>query len=164
MNPEQPDQEVSMLDGRPLDPNDQSHREIDPATGQQKDYIVLSPAERAKGFVRPLRFNYIHRGPTPPGSLRDLTTEERARYAQFEYLKFEEYAEPRGSVVGRFWTLDDLARMQRGCGARTEMTRGIAETYARDPKFYQQTFCVKCRQHFPVAEFVWEGTDEVVGS
>jgi hypothetical protein len=28
--------------------------------GQQKDYIVLSDAERAKGFVRPVRRSYLH--------------------------------------------------------------------------------------------------------
>lgn len=33
---------------------------IDPASGQHKDYWVLSAEERAKGFVRPLRFVYLH--------------------------------------------------------------------------------------------------------
>jgi hypothetical protein len=28
--------------------------------GMQKDYLVLSEAERAKGFVRPVRTNYQH--------------------------------------------------------------------------------------------------------
>lgn len=28
--------------------------------GQQRDYIVLSDAERAKGFVRPVRRSYVH--------------------------------------------------------------------------------------------------------
>jgi len=36
------------------------HREIDPATGMQKDYIVLCADERAKGFVRPYRDSYKH--------------------------------------------------------------------------------------------------------
>lgn len=31
-------------------------------TGQYKDYIVLCPDERAKGFVRPYRDSYIHVG------------------------------------------------------------------------------------------------------
>lgn len=29
-------------------------------SGQQKDYVVLTPEERAKGFVRPVRRSYIH--------------------------------------------------------------------------------------------------------
>ena len=80
--------------------------------GQQVDYLVLCPEERAKGFVRPVRDSYIH----------------------------------------------------TKCGAVTTMSRSLAETYARDPKFYGGTFCVGCGKHFPVAEFVWDGTDEVVGS
>lgn len=36
------------------------HLEIDPVSGQQKGYIVLTQAERAKGFVRPFRDAYRH--------------------------------------------------------------------------------------------------------
>jgi hypothetical protein len=36
------------------------HREINPATGLQKGYVVLSPSERTKGFVRPFRDAYRH--------------------------------------------------------------------------------------------------------
>ncbi len=53
-----------------------------------------------------------------------------------------------------------------GCGVLTQMSEPIAETYARDPKFYGRTFCVGCGDHFPVSQFVWaEGLeDETVGS
>lgn len=51
------------------------------------------------------------------------------------------------------------------CGAVTQMSQGIAETYARDPNFYGATFCSKCRDHFPVDEFVWDdGSNSKVGS
>lgn len=53
------------------------------------------------------------------------------------------------------------------CDAVTTMSQEIAETYARDPGFYSGTFCVACRAHFPVGtdgEFVWEGTEEKVGT
>lgn len=53
------------------------------------------------------------------------------------------------------------------CGAKTTMNQKIAETYARDPKFYGGTFCCRCRAHFPVGEngeFVWDGTTEKVGT
>jgi hypothetical protein len=46
-----------LTDGSPVTPK---HREIDPATGQQKGYVVLCDAERAKGFVRPVRETYRH--------------------------------------------------------------------------------------------------------
>lgn len=87
--------------------------EIDPKTGMHKDYWVLSDEERGKGFVRPVRYEYVH----------------------------------------------------DKCGVATTMNSKIAETYARDPKFYGSTFCVgsKCKTHFPVGEFKWnDGT--VVGS
>lgn len=48
---------ITLTDGSPVTPD---HRDIDPATGQQKGYIVLSEDERAKGFVRPVRDSYVH--------------------------------------------------------------------------------------------------------
>lgn len=48
---------IELSGGRPITPD---FREIDPATGQQKGYVVLSPDERAKGFVRPVRLVYTH--------------------------------------------------------------------------------------------------------
>jgi hypothetical protein len=56
------------------------------------------------------------------------------------------------------------------CGVVTTMGQALAETYARDPFFYSGTFCCGCGAHFPVGasefggEFIWDGTDERVGS
>lgn len=53
------------------------------------------------------------------------------------------------------------------CGGLTRMGQTLAETYARDFKFYSGTFCCHCGGHFPVGaagEFVWAGTDEKVGT
>lgn len=103
---------TTLTDGSPVTPD---HREIDPKTGMQKGYVVLSDEERAKGFQEPVRQSYRH-----------LT-----------------------------------------CGGVTTMSRPLAETYARDPFFYSGTFCAICGTHFPVGEdgqFVWEGTDQKVGT
>jgi hypothetical protein len=57
--------------------------------------------------------------------------------------------------------------VHEACGAITHMGLAIAETYARDPHFYGGTFCARCRNHFPVGpngQFVWDGTDEKVGT
>ena len=54
--------------------------------------------------------------------------------------------------------------MHKTCGGNTIMGRTIAETYARNPQFYNGTFCAHCRTHFPLDQFVWAGTDEQVGS
>lgn len=56
------------------------------------------------------------------------------------------------------------------CGGVTTMAQTIAETYARNPHFYSGTFCYHCGMHFPVGpkdmggEFVWQGTEEYVGT
>lgn len=103
---------TTLTDGTPVTPD---HREIDPTTGMQKGYVVLSEEERAKGFVRPVRRSYVH----------------------------------------------------QKCGSVTTMGRALAETYAREPEFYSGTFCCKCGAHFPVGkdgEFIWDGTEEKVGT
>lgn len=101
--------EKTLTDGSPITDD---HREIDPDTGMQKGYVVLSDEERAKGFIRPVRRSYTH----------------------------------------------------NKCSTSTRMGQSIAETYARDPAFYGGTFCSHCRDHFPVEEFIWDGTDQQVGS
>lgn len=97
------------------DPNDPALNWVDPTTGMQEAYLVLSRGEREKGFVRPVRRAYVH----------------------------------------------------EKCGAVTTMGQPIAETYARNPSFYGATYCASCRDHFPVGpngEFVWDGTQEKVGT
>lgn len=103
-----------LSDGKPV-PADNSHTEINPDTGQQKGYVVLTEEERAKGFVRPVRRTYKH----------------------------------------------------ESCGNTTTMGQAIAETYARNPKFYGSTFCVTCQGHFLVGEngqFTWVDDGSKVGS
>lgn len=48
---------ITLTDGSPVT---EDYREISPATGMQKGYIVLNSEERAKGFVRPVRLAYVH--------------------------------------------------------------------------------------------------------
>lgn len=125
--PEPVDRSQRVLsDGSPETPE---YHEIDPATGQQKGYIVLTKEERGKGFVRPVRRTYTHSG----------------KGARFQ-----------GGVL--------IEVGSGGCGTDTSMSLAIAETYARDPGFYDGTFCVNCREHRPLEEFVWQGTSEQVGS
>ncbi len=137
---------------------------------QNAAYLVLSAEERAKGFVRPVRLSYVHvsiAGPKYP--LRELTPAEAAPHREEGWTHFEEY--PRdgshGSALGRYWSREDLDRVGKGCGAVTKMGREIAETYARQPGFYGATYCCNCSRHIDVGrdgEFVWEGTDERVGT
>lgn len=148
------------------DRNDPDLKVIGP-DGMQKTYLVLSEEERHKGFVRPLRTAYVHVGtPGPKNPLRDLTEEEAERWGGYGYVKFEQYPEGSGPS-GRFWTQEALNKIGNGCRGVTTMGLALAETYARDPGFYGGTYCAHCRNHFPVGadgEFVWDGTDERVGT
>lgn len=126
---------------------------------QSEVYLVLSKEERAKGFVRPLLRSYRHvgiRGPRHP--LRDLTEQERERYAGSTYVKYEEYPADERPSLGRLWTQAQLDSVRKGCGTITTMGSAIAETYARDPGFYGATYCCGCQMHKPVGvngEFIW---------
>lgn len=42
------------------------------------------------------------------------------------------------------------------CGVATTMARDIAETYAREPRFYGATYCTACHKHLPVEQFKWD--------
>jgi len=153
-----------LTDGSPISDD---HRELKP-NGQQKDYVVLSDAERARGFVRPVRRSYRHVGrPCPQYPLRDLTADEAQRYAACGYVGHEDYPPERSPLVGRFWTQAMLDKVGKGCGTVTSMPPAIAETYARKPDFYGGTFCCGCGTHLPVGadgEFVWDGTSDRVGT
>lgn len=135
---------------------------------QNSCYLVLSEEERKKGFLRPVRMSYRHvgiHGPRHP--LRDLTPDEKARFGDSEFAKFEEYPPSDSSAIGRWWSQKDLDRVGKGCGTVTTMGRELSETYARNPHFYGATYCVRCSMHRPVGrdgEFVWEGTEERVGT
>lgn len=136
--------------------------------GQHVDHWVLSAEERAKGFVRPVRDSYVHVGPPgPTHPLRDLTDEEGRRYGADGFVKFETYPESDSPRTGRYWRQVELDAVGKGCGSLTIMPMPIAETYAREPGFYGRTFCAGCRQYLPVGErgeFVWDGTNERVGT
>jgi len=144
--------------------------------GQHASYWILSDAERAKGFVRPVRESYKHVGTAGPRfPTRPLDAAEKARLAGHAYVVYEEYPEEvRGEswATGRYWTQAQLDAVGKGCGGVTSMGRAIAETYARDPRFYGSTFCVGCGTHLPVGaagEFVWltaagEASTERVGT
>ena len=98
-----------------METSDRSNPGINKPQGpglQNEAYLVLSEEERAKGFVRPVRYTYVH----------------------------------------------------EKCGVATTMRgQGLAETYARDPKFYGATWCVGCKAHLPVGEFKWDD-GSVLGS
>jgi hypothetical protein len=56
---------------------------VDPATGQHSQYWVLSEAERAKGFVRPVRNKYRHLQCGTVTRMGDALAETYARQPDF---------------------------------------------------------------------------------
>jgi hypothetical protein len=138
--------------------------------GQHVDHWTMCPTEIMQaGFKRPVRLKYQHVGPPGPKfELRDLTDEERERWQEHGYTKFEPYPQGyAGAAKGRLWTQEQLNAVGKGCGVVTSMPRQIAETYAANPHYYGSTFCCGCGKYLPVGakgEFVWDGTDERVGT
>lgn len=135
--------------------------------GQQKGYVVLSDAEIAKGFVRPVRRAYKHVGRRPKHPTRELTADERQRYNENSsdpFVLVEVYPPEMAPRTSRLWTGTEF---HSGCGTTTTMGLALCETYARKPDFYSGTFCATCREHFPVGadgEFVWVEDGERVGT
>lgn len=148
------------------------------ATGQHEIYLVLSEEERAKGFVRPVRNKYIHRGKKidREGTLQTLDEhygddlEYKKQLQKDGYVAFLKYPESKSPAIGRILTQKELDNINSskeyagGCGVETRMGDALSETYAANPKFYGATFCCGCNKHLPVNEFIWSDTDEEVGS
>jgi hypothetical protein len=61
----------------------EDHREINPVTGLQKGYVILSDAERAKGFVRPFRDAYRH---LKCGAITTMSRDIAQTYARDPYF------------------------------------------------------------------------------
>lgn len=152
--------------GRPVDVVRAEQTETE---GQHRDYIVLCPDERAKGFIRPYRDKYVHAGRAVCGAFLDPRHIRMGK--EFWEICAQEpgHAGPCGSPFYGDLLPSEATQIHRthrkgGCGAETKMGNALSETYARDPKFYGATFCVKCNKHLPVDEFVWSRDGETVGS
>ena len=157
---------MARLTSDPSDPD--IERGVDTEErSQSKAYLILSDEERAKGFVRPVRTSYVHVGILGPRyPTHQLTEKEIERLGSVAYEPYpEDVIKELG--VGRYWAQEELDKVGKGCGGFTKMSRELAETYAREPGFYGATYCVSCSMHLPVGrdgEFVWDGTDERVGT
>lgn len=93
---------------------------------------------------------------------REIITDGHRKGQQRDYVVLAEEERGKGFVRPLRHSYRHLK-----CGGVTTMGDTIAETYARDPHFYSGTFCAHCRAHFPVGEtgeFVWDGTNEKVGT
>lgn len=146
-------------------------------TGQHEIYLVLSEEERQKGFVRPVRDTYIHIGKKLryAGIDKMLDKEEqdemKRKYPSKEpYIAVLGINDSQGKHLGGSYVTQKefdawkSGKLIGGCNTETRMGNALAETYARDPKFYGATFCCGYNKHLPVDEFVWKGTNQKVGT
>jgi len=164
------------------DPNDPKLKEGQKnETGQHEIYLVLSEEERAKGFIRPYRDAYVHKGTKIERDEEGRIIGRLIKIDDADYPTNEYYTKETGyggyivypkdhGPVGRYLKIEEVevivARKKYfgGCGALTKMGQALSETYARDPKFYGATYCVGCSKHLPVGQFVWDDDGEIVGS
>jgi hypothetical protein len=65
------------------DPKEARESGIDPETGMQRKYVVLSDEERARGFVRPVRTSYVHERCGATTTMGRLIAETYARDPYF---------------------------------------------------------------------------------
>ena len=148
------------------DPNDPCLKNGQKEEGQNNCYLVLSEEERAKGFVRPYRDSYIHKGRKYADGIRMLDKPEKSDFNGKTYVAIANI----GTSGGAYITQEELDQYNRtggyigGCGTLTKMGAPLSETYARNPHFYGATFCCGCNRHLPVGEFVWDADGETVGS
>ena len=172
---EEPKEELSSkvkASGLTTDRNDERLKTGAKAEGQNEVYLVMTEEERSKGYVRPVRDSYIH-----VGALIDfdfeivrLSPEDIEHFKEFNYVYKAVNLDKESSLRGRYLTEKDFKTLDRktkrvgGCGVVTKMGYAIAQTYAKNPKYYGATFCVGCNKHLPVNEFFWDKTEEEVGS
>lgn len=149
-------------------PNDQCLIDGKKEQGQNECYLVLSEEERGKGFIRPYRDSYVHVGQF--FNDKPILLDKKEVHNGKEYVAKVAALKEGSKIIGyHFLTKKDYDQINStgykgGCGVVTKMGRALSETYAVNPSFYQATFCVGCNKHLPVSEFLWDGTDEQVGS
>jgi hypothetical protein len=136
---------------------------------QNEVYLVLSNDEINKGFIRPLRQSYIHVGRKMNDGIELLDNPYIADNGNV-YTALANIVIDGKKLGGKYLTESELNEYNDrngyigGCDTLTKMNITIAETYARDPDFYGATYCCGCQKHLPLSEFIWEGTNDIVGS
>lgn len=101
---------------------------------------------------------YLTTDPDHPGLIRNHDSEPVEQAATYLVID-EEQRRLRGFVQPV-----RVCYVHIECGTITILVRDIAETYAVDPAFYHTTYCLSCKKHRPVQEFVWYAGHTVVGS
>lgn len=134
---------------------------------QNKKYLVLSEAELAKGYVRPVRTSYVHTGRLICGKVQSPDEYGLPADAVAYVCSMEKNHEGDCRIFSPV-NKRELRRLETtgflgGCDTTTTMHTTLAETYAANPKFYSATYCCQCMMHINVNEFQWKD-GQIVGS
>ncbi len=115
-----------LTTGQPV-PKDSSHTHLRP-DGQQIDYVVLSPEERAKGFVKPVRRSYVHATCGCKTDMGNALAETYARDPHFysgtfcvgcgAHFPLSQFnwvpdGEPMDPCLQEAWAIEDATRRKR---------------------------------------------------
>jgi hypothetical protein len=139
---------------------------------QNKKYLVLSEEELAKGFIRPVRTTYVHKGRLFDKGIEMLeepyvSDHNGKTYVAIAAVLLNEDGSRKG---GAYLTQEELDQHRKtggyvgGCGVETVMGLKLAQTWARDINFYGATYCCGCNKHIGVHEFLWSDDGEMLGS
>ena len=91
---------------------------------------------------------------------KSTTTDGQPPRPGFENASAPAPVDPKTGQHGAYWVLSEEERAKGfvrpyrnkyrhlKCGSETSMSTDIAQTYARDPKYYGATFCCCCGGHF----------------
>lgn len=85
---------------------DRTHAKIDDQSGLQRAYIVLTEAERARGFVRPVRHSYRHLMCHGVTTMNSAIAETYARDPTFYHATFCATCRRHFSLAAFVWTDD----------------------------------------------------------
>lgn len=110
---------------------------------------------------RPSRVTVSGRNPVSDGPVPDPAKLPDGQHADHWVLSKEERAKGFLRPVRHSYR-------HAACGVVTSMPQAIAETYARQPSYYNSTFCCGCKGYFPVGhagDFSWaDAPSEKVGT
>lgn len=102
--------------GLTTDPEEARNSPVDPVTGMQEVYLILSEEERAMGFVRPVRKSYMHIKCGTITTMSDPLAETYARNPYFYGATFcvRCHAHYPVGVTGEFvWVVDKTPTDQK---------------------------------------------------
>jgi hypothetical protein len=142
------------LGPQPLTPE----QEADRALEMSERIAAVMKTATVKADVPPVdRSNLCTTDGRSPAEARASQTNDTGQYASYIVLCDTERAK------GFVRPYRDRYK-HTTCGGVTTMGRALSETYARDPQFYDATFCCSCNRHLPVSEFIWTADGQTVGS